>query len=139
MTVHIYTEKLYLKIREKYFFKGKKKMNKKLTKKSKRITLRLTEEQYSILERKTNELNMEKSDFLRQLIIDNKINAKTDTQSIAYCLGNLNKISLSIETIVISLSEAKEIHKINDYIYKSVLDILITIKMQIRNLNCLQK
>ena len=137
--MHFMIKNTYLKVQEKYIFKGKKKMNKKLSKKNKRITLRLTEEQYAMLEYKSNELNMEKSDFLRQSIMASEINAKIDTRSIALCLGNLNKISLTIESISFALLEASKNRKIGSELYKNVLDILITIKAQIRSLNCLQK
>ncbi len=138
-TMHFMLKNSYLKVQEKYIFKGKKKMNKKLSKKNKRITLRLTEEQYAMLEYKSNELNMEKSDFLRQSIMASEINGKIDTRSIAQCLGNLNKISLTIESISFALLEASKNRKIGSELYKNVLDILITIKAQIRSINCLQK
>ncbi len=123
----------------KYINNNRKvKMNTKSVK-NKTISLRLTEALFTELSFKSSLLNIDNSDFLRQCITNTVINAKLDTKELASLISALTKIGHDISKIATVLNVSNLEDSLEDIEYENLLNQLILIREQLRELSCLQK
>ncbi len=123
----------------KYINNNRKvKMNTKSVK-NKTISLRLTESLFTELSFKSSLLNIDNSDFLRQCITNTVINAKLDTKELASLISALTKIGHDISKIATVLNVSNFEDSLEDIEYENLLNQLILIREQLRELSCLQK
>ncbi len=123
----------------KYINNNRKvKMNTKSVK-NKTISLRLTEALFTELSFKSSLLNIDNSDFLRQCITNTVINAKLDTKELASLISTLTKIGHDISKIATVLNVSNLEDSLEDIEYENLLNQLILIREQLRELLCLQK
>ncbi len=123
----------------KYINNNRKvKMNTKSVK-NKTISLRLTEALFTELSFKSSLLNIDNSDFLRQCITNTVINAKLDTKELASLISALTKIGHDISKIATVLNVSNFEDSLEDIEYENLLNQLILIREQLRELSCLQK
>ena len=107
--------------------------------KNKTISLRLTEALFTELSFKSSLLNIDNSDFLRQCITNTVINAKLDTKELASLISALTKIGHDISKIATVLNVSNLEDNLEDIEYENLLNQLILIREQLRELLCLQK
>lgn len=107
--------------------------------KNKMITLRLTEELDAELSFKSSLLKIDRSEFLRQSITNTVISAKLDTKELAALIESLNKIGNDISQIASVLNVANIEETLEDIGYENLLNQLILIRAQLRELSCLEK
>ena len=105
--------------------------------KKKSISLRLTEELFDELSFKSELLHISNSDFLRRAIINTVISAKLDTKELASLISTLNKISQDISQISEVLNVSNLEDSLLDVDYENLLNQLILIREQLRELSCM--
>ena len=107
--------------------------------KNRTISLRLTEALFTELSFKSSLLNIDNSNFLRQCITNTAINAKLDTKEVAELIASLNKIGHDISKIATVLNVSNLEDGLEDIEYENLLNQLILIREQLRELSCLEK
>lgn len=107
--------------------------------KNKAISLRLTEALFSELSFKSSLLNIDNSDFLRQCITNTIISTKLDTKELAALIASSNKIGHDISQMAEVLNVSNLEDSLEDVEYENLLNQLILIREQLRELSCLQK
>lgn len=98
------------------------------------VTVRLTDELYTELLIKSRSLNMTNSDYLRNSIMNTKINYQTNDIDYGYLIGAVNKIGNNINQIAHNLNIARNQKELNNQDYDDLLNQLLIINSNMKSL-----
>jgi len=94
---------------------------------SKRLNFRLDETTYLAFEAKVQAANLSRSEFFRDIILNNKtqvVARKKTTDTTKQALFLINKTSNNINQLAKAANTAQQTGKITDQLYRSVLESL---------------
>ncbi len=103
------------------------------TKKRITVALRLSETLHAELIGKAKMMNLSKSEYLRQSIHMATIKPQANTRKMGECISQLNYMNCRMDSIAEMISDSKQTSS------QQILDQLIFIKIQMRNITCMQK
>ena len=90
---------------------------------------RISKELKDLLNSKSQEANMNSSEFLRQLILSSQINIKaTNKKDIKELIWNVNKIGVNINQLAYALNYSIEANKLDNYSYINLTNKLLIIE-----------
>ena len=90
---------------------------------------RISKELKDLLESKSQEANMNSSEFLRELILSSQINIKTtNKKDLKELIWNVNKIGVNINQLAYALNYSIEIKKLDNYSYQNLANRLLIIE-----------
>ena len=93
---------------------------------------RISKELKDLLNSKSQEANMNSSEFLRELILSSQINIKTtNKKDLKELIWNVNKIGVNINQLAHSLNYSIQMEKLDSYNYKNLINKLIIIENQL--------
>ena len=95
------------------------------------ITLRISEELDNMLTFKAVASNKNRSDYLRDSILNTNILIDT-SKDISKILGSINKVGNNINQIAHNLNIANKNNKLDDINYNNILDKLTIIEYQLK-------
>ena len=90
---------------------------------------RISKELKDLLESKSQEANMNSSEFLRELILSSQINIKTtNKKDLKELIWNVNKIGVNINQLAYALNYSIEANKLDNYSYINLTNKLLIIE-----------
>ena len=99
-------------------------------KKDKQLNIRIDDELLSLLETKSKQLNITKTEYITQAIKNSKIKSNNKNY-IVKLIGSINKIGNNLNQIAKVLNIANRYDYLNDIDYKELLDELTIIDIQL--------
>lgn len=107
----------------------KKHFLKRIVMKKDEFKFRISKELKDLLNSKSQEANMNSSEFLRELILSSQINIKaTNKKDIKELIWNINKIGVNINQLAYALNYSIEIKKLDNYSYQNLANRLLIIE-----------
>lgn len=107
----------------------KKHFLKRIVMKKDEFKFRISKELKDLLESKSQEANMNSSEFLRELILSSQINIKTtNKKDLKELIWNVNKIGVNINQLAYALNYSIEIKKLDNYSYQNLANRLLIIE-----------
>ena len=108
---------------------NKKHFLKRIVMKKDEFKFRISKELKDLLNSKSQEANMNSSEFLRELILSSQINIKTtNKKDIKELIWNINKIGVNINQLAYALNYSIEIKKLDNYSYQNLANRLLIIE-----------
>ncbi len=104
--------------------------------KNKLVTLRLNHALYAELESRAQNLNLSKSEYLRQSIMQSTIKPVADTRKIGECIAQLNYMNTRLDSLAEYIQQDMNLKSITA---KRILDQLLLIKVQMEKISCMPK
>ena len=93
---------------------------------------RISKELKDLLNSKSQEANMNSSEFLRELILSSQINIKTtNKKDLKELIWNVNKLGVNINQLSHGLNYSIQMKKLDSYNYKNLINKLIIIENQL--------
>ncbi|MFY9100106.1 plasmid mobilization protein [Aliarcobacter cryaerophilus] len=93
---------------------------------------RISKELKDLLNSKSQEANMNSSEFLRQFISSSNINVKINNKKdLKELIWNINKIGVNINQLSHGLNYSIQLEKLDSYNYKNLINKLIIIENQL--------
>ncbi len=93
---------------------------------------RISKELKDLLNSKSQEANMNSSEFLRELILSSQINIKTtNKKDLKELIWNVNKLGVNINQLSQGLNYSIQMKKLDSYNYKNLINKLIIIENQL--------
>ena len=90
---------------------------------------RISKELKDLLNSKSQEANMNSSEFLRELILSSQINIKTtNKKDLKELIWNVNKIGVNINQLAYALNYSIEANKLDNYSYINLTNKLLIIE-----------
>ena len=99
-------------------------------KKDKQLNIRIDNELLSLLETKSKQLNITKTEYITQAIKNSKVKSN-NKKHIVKLIGSINKIGNNLNQIARVLNIANRYNYLNDIDYKELLDELTIIEYQL--------
>ena len=107
----------------------KKHFLKRIVMKKDEFKFRISKELKDLLNSKSQEANMNSSEFLRELILSSQINIKTtNKKDLKELIWNVNKIGVNINQLAYALNYSIEIKKLDNYSYQNLANRLLIIE-----------
>ncbi len=101
--------------------------------KEKTISLRLTNELYNLLQFKAAASKISASDYIRQSITQSDIKVN-NSKDIFALIGSVNKVGNNINQIAHTLNIANKNNNLNDIDYNNIIDSLLLIEYQLKDI-----
>ena len=101
--------------------------------KDKQINIRVDENVFNLLEFKSKAININKSEFIIKAIIDSDIKID-NSKNLLELINAINKIGNNINQIAKNLNIANNSDKLESVNYNNLLDKLIIIEAQLKNI-----
>lgn len=107
----------------------KKHFLKRIVMKKDEFKFRISKELKDLLNSKSQEANMNSSEFLRELILSSQINIKTtNKKDLKELIWNVNKIGVNINQLAYALNYSIEANKLDNYSYQNLANRLLIIE-----------
>ena len=108
---------------------NKKHFLKRIVMKKDEFKFRISKELKDLLNSKSQEANMNSSEFLRELILSSQINIKTtNKKDLKELIWNVNKIGVNINQLAYALNYSIEANKLDNYSYINLTNKLLIIE-----------